>query len=133
MRHDHYFDDAYVTVSGSHDHPQLEIRIRHVVDFPDSNAPLAAFDAITRHLARNLRELERDVVDQMPPRHARAVVAALERKQLLIQIVLGPTTNVTDEVLEQVRSRVERVVGADVLEQPVERIRPMFWEARAAR
>jgi hypothetical protein len=109
MRDDLGFDDVVAVARGA----RMRLCIRHVVDFPDADAPLAAFDAITWHLERNLDELARDIAERAPIAQRRVLRAALAARDVEIEIVLGPTTRLADAVLDQVRSDVQFALGRE--------------------
>jgi hypothetical protein len=116
--------------------------VLEVKDYPNSYVPYAEFTAITDNLDPNLRQL-RDILDARAsqllsdgqPELAKALITALEKKDITIEVWLGPDTlmgaSAADRaVLTRLRQTVDDHGGARMAAKP-SRVRAT-WRSRAA-
>lgn len=145
-----------VIFSGSPDAPEAFIRIREVKDYPNRYVPLEEFSAIRPpNLQKNLRAISKGVEDGMAAITNGAAVAApldglslpqlgairraVDRNQVRIEVVVGPTTKVGAEsgrgasVMSVLRQEIRAASGdVDVLAPELDRVETPFADAAAA-
>lgn len=113
------FDRVFVEIRGEGADTVAVIRVLEVKDYPNSYVPLAEFTAITDNFETNWRQLRgllqtkaRALAAAGEADAARALTEAIARKDLTVEVWLGPTTKMGEEahagsVLAALRASVD--------------------------